>query len=284
MSENNSQVHETSSASLKGIRHLLWVGVISVWAAMSLILYTASVNYQNYQEVRSMLKSQDTAALVNDLTANVAEINASVEKLSGEQEAINKRIREQVALSVQKIAQEIRAELSPNIVKMNESVEKLRREQKAITSEVGAELSANIAKMNESVEKLLREQKAIIGEIRTGLALNAESVEKLLGEQKAMTDKIRTGLASNAEAVGKLLGEQKTTITRAVRGNKSVLDESFQKLSGGQNAIIEEIKSDNLYNSEKMKLLKKFIENQTTLLNQLSGILAGPEAKPGAQE
>lgn len=72
-----------------------------------------------------------------------------------------------------------------------------------------------------------------------------------------MTDKIRMGLASNLGAVGKLLGEQKTTITRAVRDNKSALDESFQKLSGGQNTIIEEIKSDNLYNSEKNEYLKE---------------------------
>lgn len=121
MSENNSQVHETSSASPKGIKPLLWIGVISVWAAMSIILYTASMNYQNYQEVQSMLKSQDTTALVNELTA---EMNASIEKLSKEQEAINKEIKEQVTLSVQKIAQEISSELSANIAKMNESVEK----------------------------------------------------------------------------------------------------------------------------------------------------------------
>lgn len=235
MSENTPQVpsqpDETSSLKSKEIRQLLWIGIISVWLVVVLILYTGSTNYQSAREVQRLSKSQDSSAVTDsvaqikkELSANAAkmtELNGTVQKLVGEQKAMKNattgEIKAQLSSSVQKLVanqEKIRAELSANTAKRIESLEKLVGEQKAITEEIKAELSSNAAKVSQSVGKLLAT------DVKALLSSNAKSVQKLLGEQKA---------------------------------------------------IIEGIKNDNLRSAEGMQLLKKFVENQNSLLGQITG-------------
>ena len=246
MSENTpqvpSQADETSPLKSKEIRQLLWIGIISVWLVMVLILYTGSTNYQSAKNVERMSKSQKSSALSDEVaqirsglsanTAKMSELNGSVQKLIGEQKAIKnattREIRDQLSSSVQKLLgnqEKIRAGLSANTAKQIKSLEKLVGEQKAITEEIRAELSSNVTKVSESVGKLLGEQKT------------------------AISEDVRTQLASNASAFSK----------------------SVQKLLGEQKAIIKGIKDDNLRSAEGMQLLKKFVENQNSLLGQITG-------------
>jgi NAD dependent epimerase/dehydratase family enzyme len=258
MSENDqgtNQTHdEARNRGQKEIKQLLWIGIISVWLTMTLILYTGATNYRSSRDVQRLSESQEMSAIMKEVAQLKSEMAQSFGNLSGEQKAVTREIRGQISSSVQKLLAKQEAairEMSARVAKANESVENRLSEQKATTEAIKTELLASSGKVNETVEKLIRDQKAIHEEIRSALSANAttlnESIEKLIGEQKKeMTEDIKAALSSNWESVQKLLADQK--------------------------GLIEGIR-ENALNAEGIGLLKKFLENQKSLLGQLSGAL-----------
>ncbi|MDM8524578.1 hypothetical protein QUF80_14510 [Desulfococcaceae bacterium HSG8] len=174
MDESNVPIQEeVPGMSSKEMKQLLWMGIVSVWLTMALILYTGSTNY------RGTLKVGHLSETASALTGEVAQIRA--------------------------------------------------------------DLASNTAKINELAEKILGGQKA-----------DTESFQKLLGGQQEMTEKLSSDAAKVSQSVEKLLEEQKT--------------------------VVGDIKNASAYNVEKTKILKKFIDAQTVLLNHLSKAFEKPTA------
>lgn len=99
-------------------------------------------------------------------------------------------------------------------------------------AQMRADVSSNTAKVNEILEKMLAKQAAMSEEIKAELK---SPVQALIGEQKKMTAAVKTELASNnaklAQSVQKMVGERDT---------------------------------------ERVRFLKKFVETQNLLLNELA--------------
>ncbi len=99
-------------------------------------------------------------------------------------------------------------------------------------AQMRADVSSNTAKINEVLEKMLAKQAAMSEEIKAELK---SPVQALIGEQKKMTAAVKTELASNnaklAQSVQKMVGERDT---------------------------------------ERVRFLKKFVETQNLLLNELA--------------
>lgn len=261
MSENSSQesAQDKSSLSHKEIKQLVWIGIISVWLTMALILYTGTTNYQNTLQVERLSGNQGISALsdeVGKIREENAKINKTLEKLLGDQKAARAERRAQLSSLVGKqegTTREMKSELLSNLARMNGSLEQLLGNQKAGTEEIKTQLTSETGKMNESLKALFGEQKAVIQEVSGKMD----------------------------ESLKQLLGEQKKAISGDISSTQTQISESIQNLITEQRAIMEDIKS-NSFNSEGIKLLKKFIENQTSLLGQLSGTLkeaAGVEAQ-----
>ncbi len=278
MKENDQGTNQTQDEAgnmgQKEFKQLLWIGIVSVWLTMALILYTGTTNYQSSRDVQRLSETQDASAIMKEMAQLRSEMDKSFGRLSGEQKAVTREIRAQVSSSVQKLLAKQEAalrEMSARLAKTNGSVEKLLK------------MSARLAKTNGSVEKLLRDQKATTEAIKAQLSANSGKVDatvgKLLGDQKAINEEIRSALSVNAtklnDSMEKLIGEQKKGITEEI---KAAFSESFQKLLADQKGIIEGIK-DNALNSEGIKLLKKFFENQKSLLGEISEALGKGESQ-----
>lgn len=255
MSENDQgPSHGGEQTGQKEMRQLLWIGIISIWLTMVLILYMGTTSYQNSRDVQRLSEAQDTSAIVKEMALLRAEAGKSSDRLSGEQKAAIREIRAQVSSSVQRL---------------------LAKQQTALR-----EMSAKMAKTHASVEKRLGEQQAAMAQINTQLAANSgkvdQTVEKLLGDQKAVNEAIRSMLSANAESmektVEKLIGDQKEGLSQEIKVALSATSESVQKLLADQKGVIEGIKDDAL-NSEGITLFKKFLESQKSLLGELSGAL-----------
>jgi len=99
-------------------------------------------------------------------------------------------------------------------------------------AQMRADVSSNTAKINEVLEKMLAKQTAMSEEIKAELK---SPVQAMIGEQKKMTAVVKTELASNnaklAQSVQKMIGERDT---------------------------------------ERVRFLKKFVETQNLLLNELA--------------
>lgn len=119
------------------------------------------------------------------------------------------------------------------------------------------DVSSNTAKINEILEKMLAQQAAMSEDIKASVSEEIRA---------SVSEKIKTEVASPLQA---MVGEQKksaSAIKAELASNNKKLTESVQKMIGERD-------------SERVRFLKKFIETQNLLLNELAKSFETPGAE-----
>lgn len=130
-----------------------------------------------------------------------------------------------------------------------------------------------------------------VSNVQTDLSSVTKSLDKFAGLQKALAKDIKnevkkmnrvvqnTGKSIDKidQSVGKVITIQSSIISKMSSNGKAV-SKSISTALSNQQKIIKDI--NNLHNTERMVLLRKFIENQTAMLNELSSAM---EEKPAKQ-
>ncbi len=183
----------------KELKTLIWVGIVSIWLCLIIVVMLAFANGKN------MRNSSDMAKQLTVIGEEVPAIKSELSSVSTE---------------------------VPNIK---------------------TELTAS---SQNNAEKLFAGQAAMS--------------EKLLSGQAAMSEKLLAEMEKANQAFEKILATK-------LSENGQQVNESVVKILAEQQKVLQEI--DNLHNSDRMTLLRKFIENQTVMLNQLNQAMETPEAE-----
>ncbi len=143
---------------------------------------------------------------------------------------------------------------------------------------VRTEFTSNATKVNQSVENGLNRQAVLAKQIKKELAADisrmAESMEKMLADHRALSDQVRKDVASGAGKMNTTAGKMNASVKRIIAKQDALVKE--------MNGLVRQVNS--LHGSERMKVLRKFIENQTLMLNQLSETLDSPPEKPAKKK
>jgi predicted nucleic acid-binding Zn-ribbon protein len=230
MTENNAQTLPPVDASaenaassgngggdLKEIKTLIWMGIISAWIILGLLLFIGSGNYRNSQAIHQLNDPERFSAVMEEIDAlrkEVAETQKALGTVSGE-------LKNQVA---------------------------------GIAGTVRSELEGNAKTIQASLAQITKDQNQIGGQIQAGQDALGKSIAQRLENQQGLLGKGQDQLQSSLD---RLVKEQQT--------------------------VLDAVKSDNIQNTERREILKRFFQNQTALLEKLSETFAGPDAGATAQ-
>ena len=169
---------------LKEIKALIWMGIISVWVILALLLFIGSGNYQNSQVIRQLNDPERFSAVLEDIDSlrkEVAETQKAIGTVSGE-------LKNQVA----GIAGTVRSELEGNAKAIQASLTQITRDQ----NQIGGQIQAGQDALGKSMTQGLQNQQTLIGKGQNQLQA---SLDRLIKEQQTVLDAVKSDNAQNTE-------------------------------------------------------------------------------------
>lgn len=122
---------------------------------------------------------------------------------------------------------------------------------------------------------VMAKQLSVIGEevpvIKSELSSVSTEVPNIKTELSASTQNAEKILAGQAAMSEKLIAELGGILDSKLSANAQQVNEAVEKILAEQQKVILQI--DNLHNSDRMTILRKFFENQSMMLNQLNEAL-----------
>lgn len=197
MTENNAQTSPPVDANaenipssggggrdIKEIKALIWMGIISVWVILGLLLFIGTGNYQNSQVIRQLNDPERFSAVLEDIDSlrkEVAETQKAIGTVSGE-------LKNQVA----GIAGSVRSELDAGTKATRESLAQIAKGQNRVRGQIQAGQDA----LEKSIAQGLANQLALVGKGQNQLQT---SLDRLLKAQQTVLDAVKSDNIQNAE-------------------------------------------------------------------------------------
>ncbi len=171
MSENTPQSPPTPEKDdprnqkehYKEIRALLWMGIVSVWIILGLLIFIGSGNYRNALQIRQLSESQQFTKILDAMDKSTDQTKKDLAK------SVNRTEK-----SLSRITNDVRKELKVSTDRMDNSLKKVLEDQKALSRKMREDMTESGKRMSEALDKLMSAQQGLMDEVQRSNTYDAE--------------------------------------------------------------------------------------------------------------
>lgn len=204
---------ENNEDDFMEMKTLVWMGIISVWITLALLLFIGTGNYKNSKQIQKLSDPERFAIIQENIDAirkEAADAQKAVSALSTKLEA-----------QTESIAQAVKSELDANARATRKSLAQLAKDQGMI----GEQIQAGQNDLSKSIAKEFKAHHAMMGKHQDGLhaALN-----KLAATQQTVLEAVKSDNAQGAE--------KRQILKRFFDNQTALLEKLSETFAGGKTA------------------------------------------------
>ncbi len=212
---------ETSSGNggrenLKEMKTLIWMGIISVWMTLGLMLFTVSGNYRNSEAIKQLNDPERFSAVLETIDALRKEV-AETQKALG---SVSEDLKTQLA----GVAGTVQSKLTANAQTTQEAITKVMAGQ----SRIGSQIQEGQASLDTSIARELKTQQTFLGKGQERLQA---ILNRMAEDQQTILEAVKSDNLQNTERrqILKQFFENQTTLVEK-------LSETFAGSAAGKTA------------------------------------------------
>lgn len=184
---------------LKEMKTLIWLGIVSAWIILGLLLFIGSGSYRNSRAIQALNNPERFAAVleeIDDLRKEVAETREAVGSAAGD-----------LKTQVSGVAGTIESALDATARETREDLAKISEAQ----SRTGSQILSGQSALSESITQAFANQQRMIGNGQDQLQA---SLDRLVSEQQALLEAVKSDSIQNTERrqILKQFFENQTTL------------------------------------------------------------------------
>ncbi len=147
---------ESPFEHIKDVRSLLWLGIISIWLTLAMILFIGSGNFKNARQIKQLNFSKEFSGLMDAM----AKLDQSIQKSATDAGAAMSAATENMRADLTGV----KAQLQDATRRSDENVARMLEAQKQLNAQLAKELTTGREQVRQTLATLMEKQRDLLAQ------------------------------------------------------------------------------------------------------------------------